>query len=149
MTPKTKRTILLTVLGLIAIGAGVGYYLYNKPRLDPNDVSPKAKTTSIELYKEFAADSIKAKKTYSQRDEVIEVSGVVSSISQDPGKPPYILLKTNEEGAHVNCTMRGSVQNIKEGDTVNLKGICVGMSDGVPEMGILGDVNMTECYRMK
>ncbi len=149
MTPKTKRTILFTVLCLVAIGAGVGYYFYNKKPLNPNDVSPDTKTTSIELYQAFAKDTVVAKKNFSRKDEVVEVSGIVSRISQNQDKKAIILLKTSEEGAYINCTMRGPEENIKEADSVNLKGICTGMNGGAPDMGVLGDVYMIECYRIK
>jgi len=149
MTPKTKRTILYTVLCLVVIGAGVGYYLYNKKPLNPNDVSPDTKTTSTELYQAFAADTVAAKKNFSRKDEVVEVSGLVTGISQNADKQPYFLLKTNVEGASVNCTMEGPAENIKMGDSVSLKGVCTGMGENVPEMGVFGDVYMTRCYLIK
>jgi len=149
MTPKTKRTILFTVLGLIAIGAGVGYYYYTKKPLNPNDVSPDTKTTSTELYQAFAADTTVAKKRFSRKNEVVEVDGIVTDMSQNPDKQSVILLKTNAEGASVNCTMEGPIGSIKEGDPVKLKGFCTGMNGGDAEMGILADVYMTRCYLLK
>ena len=150
MTPKTKRTILLTVLGLIIIGAGVGYYLYTKKPLNPNDVSPDTKTTSTELYQAFATDTVVAKQKFSRKDEVVEVSGSVTGMSQNPDKQPIILLKTNAEGASINCTIEGPAPNIKEGDKVNLKGFCTGMNGSVDlEMGVLPDVYMSRCYLIK
>lgn len=149
MTPKTKRTILFTVLCLVAIGASVGYYLYNKKPLNPNDVSPDTKTTSIELYQAFAADTVAAKKKFSRKDKVVEVSGIVSGISTNQDKQTIILLKTNESGASVNCTMEGPAGNVKEGDNVNLKGFCPGMGAGDADLGIMADVYMIRCYLIK
>ncbi len=149
MTPKSKRTILFTVLCLVAIGAGIGYYLYNKKPLNPNDVSPDTKTTSIELYQAFAADTVVAKKKFSRKDEVVEVSGIVLRISQNQDKQTIILLKTNEAGASVNCTMEGPVDNVKEADNINLKGFCTGMGAGDTDLGIVGDVYMIRCYKLK
>ena len=149
MTPKTKRTILFTVLGLIAIGAGVGYYLYNKKPFNSNDVSPDMRTTSTELYQAFAVDTVAAKNKFSRKDEVVEVSGTISGISQNQDKQTIVLLKTNEGGASVNCTMEGSAENIKEGDNVILKGFCPGMGAGDADLGIMADVYMIRCYRVK
>jgi len=149
MTPKTKRTILFTVLGLIAIGAGVGYYFYNKKPLNPDDVSPDAKTTSTELYQAFASDTVVAKKNFSRKNEVLEVSGIVSRISQNQDKQTIILLKTNEAGASLNCTMEGPAVNIKEGDSARLKGFCTGMGAGDADLGIAADVYMIRCYIIK
>ena len=149
MTPKTKRTILFTVLCLVAIGAGVGYYLYNKKPLNPNDVSPDTKTTSIELYQAYAADTVAAKKNFSRKDEVVEVSGVITSISQNADKKAVILLKTNVEGASVNCTIEGTAENIKEGDSISLKGFCTGMGASDADLGLVADVYMIRCYKIK
>ena len=152
MTPKTKRTILFTVLCLVAIGASIGYYLYNKKPLNPNDVSPDTKTTSTELYQAFATDTVSAKKKFSRKNEVVEVSGLVVSVSQNPGKPPFILLKTNEDGASVNCTIEGPLENIKAGDSVNLKGFCTGIQsiDATDiDIKIVGDVVVMRCYIIK
>lgn len=149
MTPKIKRTILFTVLCLVAIGAGVGYYFYNKKPLNPNDVSADTKTTSIELYRAFAADTVAAKKNFSRKDEVVEVSGIVSGISPNQDKQSIILLKTNVEGASVNCTMEGPAENIKEGDSVKLKGFCTGMGASDADLGLVADVYMIRCYVIK
>ena len=149
MTPNTKRMILFSVLCLVAIGAGIGYYLYNKKPLNPNNVSPDAKTTSTELYQAFSTDSSIAKKKFSRKDEVVEVSGVVSNISYNQDKQAIILLKTNEGGASINCTMEGPAENIKEADSISIKGFCTGMGAGDTDLGILGDVYMIRCYRLK
>ena len=149
MTPKSKRTILITVLALVAIGAGVGYYFYTKKPLNPNDVSPDTKTTSTELYQAFAADTAVAKKNFSRKNEVVEVSGIVLGISQNQDKQSIILLKTNVEGASVNCTMEGPVDNVKEGDSIDLKGFCTGMGTSDADLGIVADVYMIRCYRIK
>lgn len=149
MTPKVKRTILFTVLCLVAIGAAVAYYLYNKKPLNPDDVSPDTKTTSTELYQAFAKDTLTAKKNFSRKDEVVEVSGTVSNVSQNQDKQTIILLKTNVEGASVNCTMEGAVENIKEGNNVRLKGFCTGIGAGDADLGIVADVYMIRCYLIK
>ena len=149
MTPKTKRTILFTFVCLVAIGAGVGYYLYNKKPLNPNDVSPDTKITSTELYQAFVTDSIAAKKKFCRKDEVVEVSGTVTGISQNQDKQAIILLKTNDDGAAVNCTMEEPAENIKEGDNINIKGFCPGMGAGDADLGIMADVYMIRCYRVK
>lgn len=149
MTPKTKRTILFTVLGLIAIGAGVGYCLYNKKPLNPNDVSPDTRITSTELYRAFTKDTVAAMKKFSLKEKVVEVSGTVSGISQNQDKQAILLLKTDEEGASVNCTMEGPAENIKEGDNVNIKGFCPGLGVGDADLGIMADVYMIRCYLVK
>jgi hypothetical protein len=149
MIPNKKRTIWLSILALFAIGAAVGYYYYNKEPLDPENVSPDTKTTSTELYQAFATDSLQAKKKFSQKDEVVEVSGTVTGISVNQDKQSIVLLKTNESGASVNCTLEGDAKNVKENDNIKLKGFCTGMGTGDADLGIVADVYMIRCYLVK
>ena len=149
MTPNTKRTILFTVLGLFAIGAGVAYYLYNKKPIDVEHATPDTRSSSVELYQAFSTDSLTARKKFSQKNEVVEVSGIVSHISKNLDDHAIILLKTNESSASVNCTMEGLAGNIKEADNVIIKGICTGMGMGDTDLGILGDVYLVRCYLVK
>jgi hypothetical protein len=149
MTPKVKRTILFSVLGLFAIGAGVGYYLYNKKPLNPNNVSPDTKTTSTELYQAFARDTLAAIKDFSRKVEVVEVSGTVLAVSRNQDKQYVILLNTDVEGASVNCTMEGPAPNVTAGQTIRLKGFCTGMGAGDADLGIMADLYMIRCYLVK
>lgn len=146
MTPKNKRTILYSVLFIVIICAGTGYYLYNKKPLSPNEVTPDTTTTSSDLYHAFAADTAGAKKKFSLNNEVVQVTGIVSGISQNQDKQTVILLKTGEGGGAVNCTMEGPAEHIKEGDSVNLKGFCTGMGAGDADLGMVPDVYMIRCY---
>ena len=146
MTGKTKKTFLFSILGLIAIGGAIGYYLYNKPPRDAENADA-IKVVSTELYQIFAKDSAAANKKYF--DKVLEVSGVVNQVSQNQQKELIILLATNEPGAAVNCTMKGPAGNIKEKDSIIIKGICTGINGGDSGMGILGDVYMIGCYLKK
>lgn len=146
MTTGTKKTILFSVLGLAALGAAVGYYLFNKGPVDVKNTGG-TKVTATELYEAFSKDSSGAQKKYTEK--IIEAAGIVSQVSQNQQNQAIILIKTNEAGAFVNCTMEGPANAVKENDAVTIKGICSGIGQGNEDLGIKGDVYLTRCYLIK
>ncbi len=142
MAGKAKK-IAIGILVLAVAGAVAGYFMWNKPHQDVADAAGK-KVTAIELYHSFTTDSVAAKKNYIQ--QVLEVSGIVSSISKNQQQQVVVLIKTATEGASVNCTMEGPASNIKEGSTISVKGICDGIGQGDADLGIMGDVYLVRCY---
>ena len=146
MTPTVKKTILYAVLGLVAVGAGVGYYFYNKGPRDVKNANGK-KVMATALYETFSKDSVAAQKNYT--DKILETSGIVTKVSQNQQNQAIVMLKTNEDGASINCTMEGPANTIKEKDTVILKGICSGIGQGDADLGIKADVYLTRCYLIK
>jgi len=146
MTPNMKKIILYAVLGVVVIGAGIAYYLYNKGPVDVKNARA-VNVSSSSLYQSFAKDSARANKEY--RDKIVETSGIVEKISQNQQNQAIVLLKTDENGAYVNCTMEGPAQDIREKETVSIKGICTGMGTGDADLGILGDVYLVRCYHSK
>lgn len=146
MTPKTKKTIFFSLVGIIAIGGAIGYYLYNKGPVDVKNTNGK-KVISTALYQSFSKDSAQAKNDFSNK--ILEVTGIVERISQNQQNQAIVLLKTSDAGAYINCTMEGLSTDIKELDAVIIKGICTGMGMGEPDLGILGDVYLIRCYLVK
>lgn len=143
MSLKTKRIIILAVIGIALIGGAYGYYLYNK---GPQDIEHASgvKIAAVVLYQAYSKDSLQAKKNYTNK--VVEAMGVVEKISQNQQNQAIVLLKTSESGAFINCTMEGPAQTIKEKETVKLKGICTGIGSGDADLGISGDVYLVRCY---
>jgi hypothetical protein len=134
--------IITGLLLLAAIGTIVGYYLWNKPH--ENIASAKGiKIPAPALLQVFIADSTGANKKYYQ--QVLEVTGMVKSISKNLQNQTVVILKTNTEGSYINCTMEGGAENIKEGSSVIIKGVCQGIQ-GDADLGIMGDVYLIRCY---
>jgi cytochrome c-type biogenesis protein CcmE len=146
MTSKAKKTLFFSLLGIVAIGLSLGLYFYNKGPICVTCASG-TKISSAILYQTFSKDSITARKEYT--GNILEVSGMVTRVMQNQQNQAIILLKTNESGASVNCTMEGPAESIKEGDAVTVKGICTGMGAGDADLGIAGDVYLTRCYMTK
>jgi hypothetical protein len=146
LPPTKKRIIVFSILAIIAVGAGFGYYLYNKGPRDVKNASG-IKVAATELYQTFAKDSMVAGKKY--KDRILEVSGMVSKVSKNQENKDILFLKTNENGAFINCTLEGPANNIGENENVIIKGICNGIGMGDADLGILGDVYLVRCYISK
>lgn len=151
MTGKTKKTILVSVLGLALIAAYTGYKLYNKQHFSVESASPAAAVTAAELHNTFATDSATAKAKFigdELNQKVIVVTGEISNIITDQAKHTVLKLKTATDGAFINCEMEGLAGSLKVGDTITLKGICNGYLFEA-DLGIPGDVNMNRCFIKK
>ena len=117
--------------------------MYNKEGPDINNASA-IKVSATELYELFTKDSVSAKKNYAE--QILEVAGEVSGISKNQQHHLVILLKTNDAGASVNCTMEGPEGDFKNGNKISIKGICKGLGQGDSDLGILPDVYLARCY---
>ncbi len=144
MSGKLKNIITGLVL-LAIIGGAAGYYLWNKPHKDIATVEGTSINAPV-LYQSFITDSATANKKYYQ--QVLNVTGAITNISKNLQNQTVTTLKTNTEGAFINCTMEGSIEDLTPGSTIAIKGVCQGIQ-GDAELGILGDVYMVRCYIVK
>jgi hypothetical protein len=151
MASKTKKTVLLSILGLVLIAAVIGYNLYNKKHFSVETATPAAEISATDLHKTFATDTTLAKNKFigdEVNHKVIQVSGEVSAIKKDQQGSTVILLKTATDGAFVNCTLEGKSDNITIGKSITIKGVCSGYNYD-SEMGIPGDVIITRGFISK
>jgi len=144
MQRKTKRNIFLIFLAMIAIAAIVGYSIWNQPHKDIKN-APAVKTTAVTLYSNLTKDSTRMKSKFINK--VVVVSGEIKQVSKNQKGDQIILLKTNILDGSVNCTMEEKTGDIKPGDTISIKGICIGYIGGDLDMGLPGDVFLIRCYR--
>ena len=70
-----KRNILIAMLVLMAIAAGVGYYLYNKPAGTTISSDADHTVTATELFSEFEQNEEAANSKY--LNKVLAVTGKV------------------------------------------------------------------------
>ena len=144
MKRRVRKNILFIFLAFVITAAIAGYLLWNKPHRNIKDANG-IETNAIALYNIFITDSAKAKSTY--LNKIVIVSGIVKEVSVNQQHQQIILLKTSVPDASVNCTMEENTNNCKAGDTIRLKGICVGYIGGEADMGLPGDVFLIRCYR--
>lgn len=141
-----KKPILLFLGAALMVAAVTGYYMYNKPAADILGANGE-KVVATNLYATFIKDSTTAKKIFTNK--ILEVSGIVNRLTKNQQNQPVVLLKTDAEGAAVNCTLEGPATGIKEGDKVSIKGICNGMGEGDADLGIMGDVYLVRCHILR
>ncbi len=138
-----KRILLISVMAFVCTGAVIGYLLWNKPHKDVKDATG-LKVQASELYNHYMVDSAGAKSKYT--DKILEVTGEVAKLAVNQLDQQIVLIKTQVTGAFINCTMEKSSEELREGHTVTIKGICSGYISGDADMGLPGDVFLIRGY---
>ncbi len=135
----TKRTILLSVF-LLALAAAVAIYflVYNKPHKDAADLKPDHVIEATELYAQYSSNEADADALY--LGKMIEVTGTLEKISTDEAGVTSLFLSADSEMDNVICELdeiyKKEVPDLKEGDTVKVRGWC---------SGSMGDVILSRC----
>jgi len=129
---------LIGILLIVAFSSVIiGYKIYNKPHVNVAENSADIAQTANRLFIDFSTDETKANTTY--LDKIIAVKGVVANIAEE-GEKRIVTLQTSDDFGSVICylTKEDSENNaqIKEGQTLVLKGICT---------GFLMDVILVKC----
>lgn len=121
----------------------IGYHEWNKPHKDIKNAEA-VEANAVALYNVLAHDSANAKIKFINK--VVAVSGRVKQLSENQKNQQIVLLRTNIYDGSVNCTMEENIPNIKVGDTILIRGICIGYSGGDSSIGMPGDVFLIRCY---
>ncbi|MBL7818195.1 MAG: hypothetical protein JNL70_24505 [Saprospiraceae bacterium] len=124
-----KRIIQLGLIALV-IGAGIGYYMWNKPHESIG--KPSIVTTATELAADFGKDENEAMKKYVGSDGksiVIQVSGKITDVKNDTSGIT-LALDTGDPINGVSCVLDKFTKqprtDYKVGEEVKLKGLCTG-----------------------
>ena len=144
MYKKFKRYAPLIFIIIITITAFIGYQIWNKPHENIKN-AVAVKTSAIELYNSFNNDSAHSKNLFINK--IVAVFGEVKQVLKNQRNQQVILLKTNISDGSVNCTMEENIKDIKAGDMILLKGICIGYIGGDSNIELAGDVFLIRCYR--
>ena len=131
------KKIVISVLVLVIALAVVGYKIYNKPHVDVASEKADITITATNLFADYSNDEEKANSTY--LDKIVEVKGVIGKIVKEEEKV-IINLNTGDDFGSVLCHLSDSstvkVKDIKEGESIKVKGICT---------GFLMDVVLVKC----
>lgn len=132
------KKIALLIGSLAVVGAGVGYYLWNKPHADLSRTEPDFRLTAQELFDAFETDENAANATYNGK--VVEVQGSVQEVLVEEGAPVKIRLEGGGLLFGVACEMDPKqptdYATLQPGTRITLRGECAGM---------LMDVVLTRC----
>ena len=130
------RKIIGILIVVAIVGGGVAYYLWNKPHKTAEGEKPVATLTADALIEEYSGDIPGSNSKYLEK--VLEINGTVSTIGTSEMSETKISLQTNatdELGLPSNITFimkQGEkTDDIKEGTTIALKGICTGYNTDV------------------
>jgi hypothetical protein len=143
MRRKIPKYIFLLLATAMVIAVIVAYRIWNEPHLNIKNADA-VKISAVALYHSLANKNGQTKKDFA--NTVVAVTGTVKRVIENRQKQQVILLETNTDGASVNCTMEQNAKNIKEGDTLRLKGMCIGYSGEDTIMNLPGDVFLIRCY---
>lgn len=126
--------LLVAVILLIAAALYVWFFIWNKSQLNVADAKG-IKVEAAALFNAYSSNEKSANTNYLEK--ILEVSGEVTSVTQNAEGFTVVLLKTDDPMFGINCTLEQKDVIVKEGDTVTLKGICT---------GYLTDVVLIRCY---
>jgi len=131
-----KKKILLGLLILVALAAGTGFYLYNKPAEKTVTADAAVTVDAPVIFSEYEANEAEANTKY--LNKVVEVKGKIAGISEKNEQGVTIALDANNEMFGVSCQVSEAegMDALKEGDMVTVKGLCT---------GILMDVVLVKC----
>jgi flagellar basal body-associated protein FliL len=124
------KKILIAFLIVIAAGAGVGYYLWNKPHVNltnaQSDIAVDAKT----LLEEYQRNETASNEKYF--DKVIAVKGNVAEVMNDEGTVKVSLETGDPNGFVVRCELSATAPHVRTefavGEPVQFKGTCSGLN---------------------
>jgi hypothetical protein len=116
------------LLLLAAIGAAVGFYMYNKPHQNMERAAADVTMTAPELFQAFEEDELAANEAY--LDKVVEVKGKVQDVSKDDEGLTSLTLNSGSDMFGVICQFDELTDHSKTefevGEEVTVKGICTG-----------------------
>lgn len=138
MRPVRLIVLLAAVIfGLTGIYLGV-YEFYRAP-VDFRGVKPDYTVTASEIQKQFENDEKTASEKYINK--IVEVSGIVASVSETGSNQSNIALKTDNDMSSVICSVKTDpTAGIKEGNKITIRGSC---------SGYLMDVLLNNCVIVK
>ena len=136
---KKRRFFWLGILFVLLIGAGWGYYLYQKPHESAGGERASVTIEADSLYTQYAGNEKTSDAKY--LGKVLEVSGRLGEIQRNGPSEVWILATKAGSGGGINCQLFTGEKipepHPKSGDQVTIKGRCTGW--------LVMDVTMSDC----
>ena len=124
-----KAGIILVVAGIVIAGS-VGLYLFNMPHRNVQKADADYSLSSSQIVTEYLTDKESANKKYLAEDgdsKVLEITGVVSNVSEDFNGQKVVLLKNTDDKAGVSVSFttetNANAAKLQVGETVTVKGV--------------------------
>lgn len=125
MKPLLRNSLLVFILASVAM-VFIVLMLFNRTQKDLSGVNPDFVLSSVELQKEFEENEMEAGKKYTGK--IIDVTGIISSISTGEKNALTVNLKTGNDYSSVLCTFHflSSFSDFYSGKSITIRGECSG-----------------------
>lgn len=127
---KLLRIIAILIVASIVIGGSIIFYLFNMPHRNVQSTKADYFLTTEQIVSEYISNMDAANKKYLSSDgdsKILEITGIISNISEDFSGQTVLLLKGDAEKAGVSATLIPDtsipVTNLKIGDSIAIKGV--------------------------
>ena len=120
---KWKKIIVILVLVTVLTGISVVLYVYLKPHRDVSN-EKGVQLSAQSLYDAFKTNEKDANAKY--LDKAIELSGEVGDVSVNQDGFTVVNFKTSDPLIVINCTFKTKPGELKPGQNITFKGICIG-----------------------
>jgi len=124
-----KISSLVGIVGILA-AISIAYYMYNMPHRDIQAADTDYKVSVEDLVAEYLASPERANEKYLDAEgesKILEVSGVVESISEDYNKNRVLLIQAKSAPVGVSCTFSAATnqqtKNLSLGNRITVKGV--------------------------
>ena len=123
----------LVIIGLIlgAVGVGVAYKMYNKPKADLATETADFVVNSLDFFKEFSNDENAASSKYNGK--IIEITGTLNKVN-NMDSVIFLALEAGDPMNAISCKMstnkdfnKTEIEN-KEGTEITIRGECSGIN---------------------
>ncbi len=124
------KRVLIFLFALGLFGAGIVYYIYNKPVASLEKKKADVVVSAAQLIADYEADEKAADQKY--HGKVVEVTGKVLDIMTIEGKIT-VHLETPNPMSYITFQMETGAETgpLKAGDEATIKGKCTGYLDDV------------------
>jgi hypothetical protein len=124
------KKVLIALVVLVFVGAGIAYYMYNKPVASLEHQTADVTVSADQLIQDYESDENTANEKY--LGKIVEVSGKVSGVTQEEGKHK-VSLETSNPMSAVICELEDHLKSgdLKSGDQIKMKGKCSGYLNDV------------------
>lgn len=124
------KKFLLILLGFILVGAGIGYYQWNKPHEKLSGKKAEVSVSANTIVSDFIENEMSANTKYVGK--LVEVFGTIAELKNTEDGSFNILLSTDNDMSAVMCQLSKlepqDAKGLEVGKSIRLKGICSGFT---------------------
>jgi len=149
-----KRFKVIAIVGLIGIviGGGIVLYMYNMPHRNVQEAKTDYTLKAADIVNEYLSNPQEANNKYLDaggESKILEVEGIIASMSEDFNNQKVILLKANDQNAGVSATFTAatnqSVTNLSIGEKVIIKDVIRSGASYDEDLEMYENVIMEKC----